>query len=418
MSNLETLMDMIKVEDREGKTVEAKVPLGLEGATLKAEEVVATGDRERALRLAERVDYMGKFAEEFLTKHWGKASDPRFLEESEVVLDSQLRARAKELGGRQFLMDLGSSPTEDNPLARLALQHSVIVAAKSGGWEQISMALPEKYAALGQSLEQFGQGRSWTAPAYVTKLKGWRQEQGAKDRVKETAGQTVGAPVATEADSLKKSVGEKGLEALKSEAEVNLVKEIKGALESGAAFGFSHNRWEGGGKKQAGWEGRLGEGLGNRLLVNVSLKEAEGLYSIVNGEFPGGAYDVRAGEAALRLITNPAILKEPRYDRSVPEKDRTRLLKFKPDQALLRLGYHVDEADRNRRSGTWIMYLGLPQDLAERVFDYAGVRPDDPTAAVRILGHALGEDLDINYEKDGKDQFAKLDVKKIKLERS
>ena len=405
-------MDVVKVESEGNEAVTAKTPLGLEGTEAKAREIAEAGDRDRAEALIQKVTFMESCAKS-LTDRW-VWHEPALNQEKEK-LERQLKSQAKQMSCKTFLMELGEASNAAEPqnekgvpnannVTQLALAHSVvagILTNKEEFQDVQSGRLSIRYGQLRERLETFVAGGKFTTEP---------DTRTSTAQVKEQA-PAAGTKRSAEKAGMGNKVDE-NLGSLETQEEKDLVRDIHTALANHQAAGFLHKRLEYGGHIRVPREGYQNFGL-----QNLDDKTAEVLRDKLNHNFPHEDYGdnaIHSGGSRLRLVTDPDKLPDPSQDKKAAH------IRVGKDNVVLELGYRVSESDSLNRNGDFLMYLIVPRALGERIYASCEKnQQDDPARAVKVLGHALGEDLDINWrdDKTGQDKYAKLDVQRVRLER-
>lgn len=416
-------MDVIKVEGSRGEPISAKTPLGLEGMEKRADELVAAGNRDKSEALVQKVSFMRDYCQHLV----GKSiyfEEP--LTQEKGRLERQLKVQASKMGGSAFLMDISDSdaslvskpqrekgvPDADN-IAQLALAHSVVAGVIAQGKEGLADLqtgrLTAGYAELRQRLETYVAGGKYAKPAVESNI----PAEPVKPAMVPAEGRKV-VEAAAGGSRIDESLGPLG-----SQKERDLVKDIQAALADGTGFGFLLNSKEAGGK-----DNLLNRGWGNRDQVNVTERESDVIGTLVDrvpySDGTLNANPTRDNYASVRLIAPQNLRSETLHS----QESREILKTFRPrlnGKMLIGITYPVTirEKDPRGTDADYKMYVALPTEVANEVFSYFESHKDDSTLAVRVLGHALGEDLDNNWQNDqGVDQHSKLNVEGVRLTKS
>ncbi|MCX6784042.1 MAG: hypothetical protein NT141_03155 [candidate division WWE3 bacterium] len=406
--------DVIEAKLASGETGKSEMPLGVNGITQRSESVSRSHDLEAAEALARQTGFMASYSDRIQaiaedTKETGflskKYENPIPKELARIEHDFKELTRQKT--GQQFLEELADpkligNTSDPHTLIELAIAHSLLMELA----EEQRLNSQIKKTELIASIQSKGHELRDQAHWLRNLLKGQAATSQAPKAVvpkptpvlRSTAAEGIKTPQDSKLLSIDAAFGK-----VEKQTELIIINEIKEALTSKIGTGFVNNRKEPGGVLNTG-------GYRNRGLINVDEHQADQIQETIDGNFPSTANNNRleTGESRVRLISN--------YNELQPYSSEKRpSIKMDPNMEIIELTYRVTSIDRQERSGVQRMFLMVPKQLAEKVFKMIEDKAEtDPTIAERILGHALGEDLDINYE--GK--TAKLNVNKLNAVRN
>ena len=390
MPESETESYQLSAQTQSGERT-ATLPLGTEGMSARVDDLLDqpkdSESRNQVDRLITKLEFMASYAQELFD--W-KVISSAAIREQHNGTKLQIKTLALKVSGGDFLTQLNDPNSE---LGKLALKHAVTQGIRERV-DSVGSSLPKKYTDLADRLRSgFGTGTKEIRP------------QG-REAVHSTASTRGGVEGQTKVDE--------NLGSLENQQETRLVQDIRTALDKGEAQAFLYNRHV---NRPSGETN-----LDFRNLRNISHETAYYLYTLVSGL--SNKHSLVPESAQLLHITAPSNLEIPWEINALPASDKKiAISKCNGTKVSLRSfqvlknSYKILHADDLDRPGEFDMFLICRADLAKQISDYAVRRGDDPTAATRIIGHALGEDLDIKWEENGVKQYAELNVKSSKIVR-